>query len=417
MQDKIPNQIPFGKNFYTGATHFMKRMAGSVGTPLFLLTPRNRQEQHRTATPLELMFDLAAVIAIAAAATGLHHAITEAHFVDGIIGFIYSFLMIWLAWINYTWFASAYDNGSLWFRIMSMAIMFGALVLAAGIPAVFSGRPLYLALFGFIIMRLCLLLLWLAAARGDPEHRSAALRYAGGIAVMQLYWIAAVLFLPAGSNLILLAFLLGFVCELIVPAFAERNNSTTWHRQHIIERHGLLNIIVLGECFLSIVLAVRAGSADGNFSWALIGIGTLAAIITFAMWALYFAVEEHLNSEEVKHTFLWGYGHFALFAAGAATGAGFAVMVEYITDHAHISGQAAALSVAIPVAVYVVTLWLVRDRFWMKGSGQLLMPGAAGLIVFAAVLDFHPLITITVLLVLVVILRSTTQVWRGGASQ
>ena len=212
-------------------------MSSSRHTPSFHLAPRSKHEEHRAATPLELMFDLAAVIAIAAAATGLHHAVAESHFIDGIIGFLMSFFMIWWAWMNYTWFASAYDNGSSWFRILSMAIMFGALVLAAGIPAVFSGQPLYLALSGFIIMRLCLVVLWLAAARGDPEHRPAALRYGSGIALMQLYWIVIVLVLPAGSNAILLAFLLGFAGELGVPAFAERTSRTSWHRHHIIERY------------------------------------------------------------------------------------------------------------------------------------------------------------------------------------
>ena len=380
-------------------------MSSSRHTSAFGLAPRDKHEEHRAATPLELMFDLAAVIAIASAATGLHHAVAESHFIDGIIGFLYSFFMIWWAWMNYTWFASAYDNGSSWFRMLSMAIMFGALVLAAGIPAVFAGQPLYLALSGFVIMRLCLVVLWLAAARGDPDHRPAALRYAGGISVMQLYWIAVVLALPAGSNAILLAFLLGYAGELCVPALAERTSTTSWHRHHIVERYGLLNIIVLGECFLAIVLAIRAGFGDGVASWGMLEIGVLGSIITFAMWALYFAQEEHLHSEEIKHALLWGYGHFALFAAGAATGAGFAVMVEFAAHHAHLSGQAAASSVAIPVAIYVATLWLVRDRFWLKGAGQLLMPIGAGLIVLAGVLNFHSLTMIALLLVFVLISR------------
>ena len=373
--------------------------------PVMRLTPRSRDEEHRPSTPLELMFDLAAVIAIAAAATGLHHAIAEAHFFDGIIGFIYSFFMIWMAWMNYTWFASAYDNGSVWFRVLSMTIMFGALVLAAGIPAVFSGAPLYLALAGFVIMRVCLVVLWLAAARGDPSHRTTALRYARGIAVMQFYWLAVVIGLPPGSDIILVAFLLGFAAELCIPAFAERSSSTPWHRHHIIERYGLLNIIVLGECFLAIVVAIRSGSGDGFLSWELLKIGVLASIITFALWTLYFAEEEHLHREELKHALLWAYGHFALFAAGAATGAGFAVFIEVATHHAHISEQAAALSVAIPVAIYLGTLWLIRDRFWLKGPGQWLVPVSVVAIILAGILNIQPLIMITVILVLLTIAR------------
>lgn len=381
-------------------------MTDSTRSAVLHLTPRSRHEEHRASTPLELMFDLAAVIAIAAAATGLHHAIAEAHFFAGIIGFLYSFFMIWIAWMNYTWFASAYDNGSSWFRVLSMTIMFGALVLAAGIPAVFSGAPLHLTMAGFVIMRVCLVVLWLAAARGDPIHRATALRYAQGIAVMQLYWITVIIGLPSGSDTILLAFLLGFAGELFVPAFAERSNSTPWHRHHIIERYGLLNIIVLGECFLAVVVAIRAGSGDGVLSWELLEIGVLASIITFALWALYFAEEkEHLHSEELKHALLWGYGHFALFAAGAATGAGFAVFIEVATHHADISEQVAALSVAIPVAIYLATLWVIRDRFWLKGLGQWLVPISVASIILAGILSKQPLIVITLILVLLVIAR------------
>jgi len=373
--------------------------------PRFHLAPRNKDEAHRAATPLELMFDLAAVIAIAAAATGLHHGIAEAHFFDGIVGFLMSFFMIWLAWMHYTWFASAYDNGSLWFRILSMAIMFGALVLAAGISAVFAGEALYLALAGFVIMRLCLVALWLAAARGDPDHQRTALRYAGGITAMQLYWIAIVVMLPPGSNILLVAFALGAGGELCVPAFAERANMTTWHRHHIVERYGLLNIIVLGECFLAIVLALRAVVSDGVISWELLETGVLASIITFTMWALYFADEEHLHTEELKHALLWGYGHFAVFAAGAAAGAGFAVFVELAGHQGHAGSRAAALTVAIPVAVYVLSLWLIRDRFWLKGMGQWLIPAMALLIISAGFSSFHPLIAIAFALALLTLVR------------
>lgn len=380
-------------------------MPPSANPPLFHLRPRGRDEDHRASTPLELMFDLAAVIAIAAAATGLHHAVAEAHFVDGLIGFTYSFFMIWMAWMNYTWFASAYDNGSFWFRVLSMTIMFGALVLAAGIPAVFSGAPLYLALTGFVIMRVCLIVLWLAAARGDPGKRSTALRYAWGLVILQVYWIAIILGLPAGSDVILMAFLLGFAAELSVPALAERSGSTSWHRHHIVERYGLLNIIVLGECFLAIVIALRAGVGDGVLSWEILEIGILASVITFVLWALYFAEESHLQSEELKHALLWGYGHFALFAAGAATGAGFAVFIEVATHHSSIGEQAAALSVAIPVATYLITLWLIRDRFWLKGLGQWLVPVAAVSIILVGFLGFQPLIVITLILVVLATTR------------
>lgn len=62
------------------------------------MAPRDTQELHRAATPLELLFDLVSVIAIAAAAAGLHHAIAEAHFGEGLIKFAAAFFAIWWAW-------------------------------------------------------------------------------------------------------------------------------------------------------------------------------------------------------------------------------------------------------------------------------------------------------------------------------
>lgn len=373
-------------------------MVNSERAPIFRLLPRSTTQEHRAATPLELMFDLAAVIAIAATVAGLHHAFAESHFAEGIINFIFSFFMIWIAWLNYTWFASAYDDESPLFRVLSMVIMFGALVLAAGIPTVFDTGAAYITLTGFVIMRVCLVALWLAAARGDPEHAPVAKRYALGLTLVQIYWTVTVLLLPAGSNFGLPLFALGVLFELSVPAFAEKNNSTPWHKHHIVERHSLLNIIVLGECFLAIVMAIESSVGHGHVSWDLVEIGVLASIITFMLWGLYFSEQEHLHSVEKKHTMIWGYGHFALFASAAAAGGGFAVMVELATHHAHISEKAAVLTVAIPVAIYVLTLWLIRDRVWMKGLGALIMPIAAVLIILASLFPAQPLLLITLVL-------------------
>ena len=93
------------------------------------MTPRDMHEPHRAATPLELLFDLVSVIAIAAAAAGLHHAIAEAHVLDGLLKFCAAFFGIWWAWMNYTWFASAYDNDDTPYRLLTLLIMAGSLTI------------------------------------------------------------------------------------------------------------------------------------------------------------------------------------------------------------------------------------------------------------------------------------------------
>jgi low temperature requirement protein LtrA len=68
---------------------------------------RDPDEAPRASTPLELLFDLCFVVAVAQAAAQLAHGIEEAHTVVAIGGFAMVFFAIWWVWIDFTWFASA----------------------------------------------------------------------------------------------------------------------------------------------------------------------------------------------------------------------------------------------------------------------------------------------------------------------
>ena len=79
------------------------------------------------ATPLELFFDLIFVVAISSAAAGWHHGLLEGHYSD-VLRFLMAFFAIWWAWMNYTWFASAYEHDDVVYRLLTFAIMVGALM-------------------------------------------------------------------------------------------------------------------------------------------------------------------------------------------------------------------------------------------------------------------------------------------------
>ena len=49
---------------------------------------RDTGEEHRAATPLELLYDLVFVVAIAQAAAALHHSISGGHVVESIVGYL-----------------------------------------------------------------------------------------------------------------------------------------------------------------------------------------------------------------------------------------------------------------------------------------------------------------------------------------
>ena len=68
------------------------------------MTARDPHEPGRVATPLELLFDLIFVVAIASNAAQLHHGAASGHW-ETIVGYTMGWFAIWWAWVNYTWFA------------------------------------------------------------------------------------------------------------------------------------------------------------------------------------------------------------------------------------------------------------------------------------------------------------------------
>src|SRR4051794_39021596 len=99
---------------------------------------RDPDEEHRSATPLELLYDLTFVVAFGTAANELARYLADGHVWTAILGFaIASFAVAW-AWINYSWFASAYDTDAWVMRLATMVQMIGVIVLALGLEQMFA---------------------------------------------------------------------------------------------------------------------------------------------------------------------------------------------------------------------------------------------------------------------------------------
>ena len=104
------------------------------------MTGRPVDEEHRVATPLELLFDLTFVVAVAQVAAELAHGIADDKVGDSLLGFVMVFFAIWWAWMNFTWFASAYDTDDVPYRLLTLVQMAGVLVFAAGIHDAFGSH-------------------------------------------------------------------------------------------------------------------------------------------------------------------------------------------------------------------------------------------------------------------------------------
>lgn len=345
------------------------------------MTGRDIHAAHRVATPLELLFDLTFVAAFSLASSQFAHAVAASHFGAGLAGFAFASFAICWAWVNFSWFASAYDTDDWIFRLATMVQMTGVLVLAMGLPRMFAsiehGGHLdnSIMVLGYVIMRVAMLFQWLRAARQNPDGRRACLTYATTILIAQIGWIGQIMVdAPVGTAFLLSAPL--FFIELAGPVIAERKaGGTPWHAHHIAERHGLFAIIALGEgvvgtlAALSAVIEARGWSLDAALA-CIAGTG-----LTFGMWWVYYILPSAPVLEARRdRSFAWGYSQMLVVASIVATGAGLHVAAYYIEGEAQIGPLAAVLAVTIPVGLFLALIyglytylvgWFDRFHLWL----------------------------------------------------
>ncbi len=346
------------------------------------LSPRDPQEDHRAATPLELFADLCYVVAVAQAGLTLHHEIVEGHAAHGLLFFAMAFFAIFWAWLNFAWFNSAYDPDDTLHRLLTLLQIFGSLVLAAGVPRIFEG-DFALGIIGYAIMRVGLVLMWLRAAAGHPERRTTAMRYAIGLIVVQAGWVTVLL--VTGGYMPVWLFVLGVTLDFAVPFYAERAGATPWHPHHIAERYGLFFIIVLGETVLSVALALQVALDKENPPAALASVIAGGVLITFCAWWLYFNRDDAavLTGNDVG--FVWGFGHYVIFGSVAAFGAGLAARVEYYEHYADVSDIVSSAFVSVPVGAFLVASWFICVRLH-DASARTMVPFAVAIVASLALI-------------------------------
>jgi low temperature requirement protein LtrA len=183
-----------------------------------------------------------------------------------------------------------------------------------------------------------LTMLWLLAARGDrPEYRRSSRLFVAGTAASAALLFGTA-FLPTSVRmpawgLLDAAYLAGFAAVILTatPVAATALTIT----DALVERFGLLIIIVLGE----ILTGVVAGLARQPIGAPTLSVGLVAVVVGFGAWWTYFDFAGQRPPRPTTTASLqWMLGHLPLTAAVAAMGA---AMVSLV-DHAHDSRTPAA---------------------------------------------------------------------------
>jgi low temperature requirement protein LtrA len=375
-------------------THTVQRMAG-----------RDPHESGRAATPLELLFDLTFVIAFGAAADELAHFLAEDHVSEGIVAFAFTVFAVSWAWINFTWFASAYDTDDWIYRLTTMVQMLGVIILAIGVPDVFESMledghvdghvgghmgghmDNQVLVLGYVVMRVPMVLQWFRASRQDPERAATCRVFIATLVVSQVAWVALALVETTISVFFLCALPILLV-ELAGPVVAEQvHGGTPWHAHHIAERYGLMVIITLGEGLIGGAATLSALVSTSGWTADVVVLGLAGVGVTFGLWWTYFVVP----SGAILHAhrgrgFVWGYGQILVFASVVAVGAALHAAAYRLEHHSLLSDTQTVVAFVVPLSVYALLLYVLYAALSMTVDPfHLVLIGLTAVVLVASV--------------------------------
>ncbi|MEV6315432.1 low temperature requirement protein A [Streptomyces sp. NPDC051776] len=296
--------------------------------------PAGAGERERHAAWLELFFDLVFVAVAAQLAHGLHG--------DPEVGDFALFLALyfpaWWTWINVTAAMNVVERDSPRRRLLVLWAMLCLAAMAAALPGAVGDRAPAYAL-GFAGARLALMGLWWPATAFPEPHRLPKWRpLTYCLAAAALWSVSA--FVPSPWCYVVWAVLITAEMPLLMGRSSGGGLLSRLHTGHLVERVGLVVIIVLGEAVLGLVTSTDHHWAGSSGLTAVLGFVLIAAL-----WWSYFdfgsaAAERALHSVRGSAYRLardtTGFLYFFVTAAVIAMAAGLATAVEE-AHHAHLA--------------------------------------------------------------------------------
>jgi low temperature requirement protein LtrA len=232
-------------------------------------------EGEERVTPLELFFDLVFVFAITQVTGFL--AANESW--EGLLRGGLLLAALWWAWATYAWLTNTLDPEEGAVRLAVFASTAVMLIVALATPSAFGTEALVFGVAYFIVRALHLVL-FAIASRGDPELRSAVLRWAPGAVLGPTLLVVASFFDgPAELALWVVALTIDYADALV-------GRGRGWHVSpaHFVERHGLVIIIALGES----IVAIGVGAAGLPLDVPRITAALLGMVVAASLWWAYF---------------------------------------------------------------------------------------------------------------------------------
>jgi low temperature requirement protein LtrA len=321
--------------------------------------PHGEQPRERVVGPLELFYDLAVVVLVGQAAHRLAGHLTWA----GLGEFAVIFTLVWIAWANGSLHHELHGHEDARARntfLLQILLLVG---LGAFIPAAGGSRGAAFAVTAAMLFAV-LALLWLLANRGDrPEYRRSSRKFVTVTAACAVL-LAATAVLPASGRVwawggIDAAYLAAFT--VLIATATPVQAAALVITDALIERFGLLIIIVLGETLTGVV----QGLVSEPVSPLTLSVGLIAVVVGFGAWWTYFdfAGHRHLGAKRAD-TLRWMLGHLPLTAAIAAMGAAMLSLVRHAHDGRTPAGTAWLLCAGAAVVLCATMLIAISLEAW-----------------------------------------------------
>ncbi len=353
--------------------------------------PQLTTGDERSASKLELFFDLAFVLVVAELTIALREDVT----VHAALTFAGLFTPVWWAWVSSTLYANRFDHDDVVYRLYKLGSMAAVIGLAASATEA-TGKWFAIFVSCQLALRAMLLLQYRRAYRHVPAARPVARLYLAGAAVGALLW-ATSFAVPRPAAFALWA--AAVLVEALVPLLATRGSADVpLHVEHLPERFALFVILVLGES----VAGVAHGLYDASWTASAIPVAVLSFVLAAALWWSYFDLAgarakrllNEVGGEHSDHAHdVYVFGQLPLTLALASIGAGIELAVVE-------SGQgsvpaATRLLLAGGAATYLVAVVLADTGMARRARNGWWWPlAAAGIALLDVVLDLPAVVVV-----------------------
>ncbi|MEO3748155.1 low temperature requirement protein A [Plantactinospora sp. B5E13] len=276
-------------------------------------------------------------------------------------------LALWQVWLFHAWATSRFDPRRIEIQLLTVATMFGAMIMAVSLPQAFGDRGEIFAVT-FVALQFGRSAFLALALRGHHRQPS-TVRILFWVALSSAFWIAGALTGGLGRGLCWTA---GVVLDFVGAALRwptpglGRSDARSWGvgSTHLAERYQQILLIAVGEAILLI------GFVLSNVGFAIERTTTFVAafVVTVLFWRIYFyqagrplADALAQATDPLRFSRAAGYTHLMMLCGILTTVVGYALVIADPFQPRDFSWL--GLILGGPVLFLLGRIWYEREVF------------------------------------------------------